>query len=49
VGFEPAIPAIKLPQNYALDLTTTGIGYQVKLLGWIIQRWEAKNVYVIFV
>jgi hypothetical protein len=26
VGFEPAIPAIKRPQNYALDRTATGIG-----------------------
>jgi len=25
VGFEPAIPAIKLPQAYALDRTATGI------------------------
>jgi len=24
--FEPAIPAIKQPRTYALDLTATGIG-----------------------
>ena len=26
LGFEPAIPAIKLPQTYTLDPTVTGIG-----------------------
>ena len=26
--FEPAIPAIKRPQTYALDRTATGIGLQ---------------------
>jgi hypothetical protein len=25
-GFEPAIPATKLPQTYALDRAATGIG-----------------------
>jgi hypothetical protein len=25
-GFEPAIPAFKRPQTYALDFTATGIG-----------------------
>jgi len=27
-GFEPAIPAIKRPQTYALESTTIGIGIQ---------------------
>ena len=48
VEFEPAIPAIKRPQTYALYRTATGIGYLVKLLGWIVQRWADKNSYVIF-
>jgi hypothetical protein len=26
-GFEPAIPAIKRPQTYALDRAANGIGY----------------------
>jgi hypothetical protein len=37
MGFEPAMPAIKRPQTYALDPTVTGIGYEyikyVNLLG----------------
>jgi hypothetical protein len=46
VGFEPAIPAIKRLQTYALDRTTTGIGHQI-LLGWMeynVQReWERSR------
>jgi hypothetical protein len=30
-GFEPAIPAMKQPQTYALDCTATGIGSMEKL------------------
>jgi hypothetical protein len=36
-GFEPAIPAIDEPQNYALNHTTTGIGY-VDILKDVKQR-----------
>jgi hypothetical protein len=43
-GFEPAIPVIKRPQTYALDRTATGIGYLLKLLGWIVQRWVEKKL-----
>jgi hypothetical protein len=32
VGFEPAIPATKQPQTYALDRAATGIGYVNKQL-----------------
>jgi hypothetical protein len=28
-GFEPAIPATKLPQTYALDREATGIGHLI--------------------
>jgi hypothetical protein len=28
-GFEPAAPAIKRPQTYALDLAVTGIGLYI--------------------
>jgi hypothetical protein len=33
VGFEPAIPVTKLPQTYALDRATTGIGACTRLHG----------------
>jgi hypothetical protein len=29
-GFEPAIPATKQPQTYALERAATGIGKQIK-------------------
>jgi hypothetical protein len=43
-GFEPAIPATKRPQTYALDLAATGIGsfdlYHPKRSGGISTRYN---------
>jgi hypothetical protein len=36
-GFEPAIPATKRPQTYALDRAATGIG--VYSIGTIKLKW----------
>jgi hypothetical protein len=30
-GFEPAIPAAKRPQTYALDRAATGIGHDIEI------------------
>jgi hypothetical protein len=35
-GFEPATPATKLPQTYALDCAATGIGHNI--------YYDAKNL-----
>jgi hypothetical protein len=45
VGFEPAIPAVKQLQTYALDRTATGIGpeYHNKLRYW---RCVPSSVYI---
>jgi hypothetical protein len=42
-GFQPAIPANKLRQNYALELTATGIGKNYELLNKI-----SHFLYVLF-
>jgi hypothetical protein len=39
-GFEPAIPATKRPQSYALDRAVTGIGFINKSLKLIIVKIE---------
>jgi hypothetical protein len=39
VGFEPAIPAIKRLQTYALERTATGIGLKQKYLAWVIKHY----------
>jgi hypothetical protein len=38
VGFEPAIPANKRPQTYALDRAATRIGFIVMLLKELITQ-----------
>ena len=54
-GFEPASPAIRRLQNYALDRTTTGIGdpyiirviqsRRMKSVGHVALMGERRNVY----
>jgi hypothetical protein len=44
-GFEPAIPAIKRPQTYALDRAATGIGQCMAYLMTIITMENSSKMY----
>jgi hypothetical protein len=42
-GFEPAIPATKRPQTYALDRAVTGVGHLYDLRSQIIRKIQSKE------